>query len=690
MGESVCEVAERVLFGRTLADKLAPVAPGAVDLPGPAIPLPDRPGRPPELAFDRDVPRPRVRGLRDERDRGVLLHALANHELLAAELFALALLRFPDAPPRLRRAWFATLAEEQAHLSAYLERMGEAGTSLGEVGVSTHFWDVLAPVEDAGAFVIGMALVLEQANLDFSGHWRARFEEAGDPRTAETLRQVYEDEIRHVRIGARWMRRLSQREGESDWDTFVRAAPPGLGPARARGPVIDVEARRRAGLDDDYVRRLRTAGGSRGRVPRVFVMNAGVEDLLGGRSSSDAVDADLAALPLWSAEREDVVLAPSPSLPWLAALAERGVPVPAFADELPERATEIVPWSWSPGVPASQARGDDARRVELFSKVWSARLARRLIEGCTVACDPRDLGVVCESLGEVEAAVADGGSYVVKAAYSASGRHRVRVEGGLDDRARTFVAGAGPVVVERWLDVVAELSAHADVEPDRVRHLGITRFGARNGVFRGVVLGPPDSGLPREVVAFLDGGGAGRAWDELQRVLAAVAEEARDAGHLGPLSIDALVVRGEGGLRLEALSEVNPRQTMGRLSLSVRRRLAPGARGVWWFAPITALRREGLDPMGVERVLAEALPASLRDGRLARGVLATTDPTAARRVATFAVVAPTYAEVADTLERFATARPGLRATLDWVRPAGRGIIAAGGGDGVGGGARGGA
>ncbi|MCA9493117.1 MAG: DUF455 family protein [Myxococcales bacterium] len=666
MSESVREVAERVLLGRTLADKLLPVGRALRDDPGDAIRTPDRPGRPRELAFDRSAPRARVRTLRDDRDRGVLLHALANHELLAAELFALALLKFGDAPPRLRRAWVATLAEEQEHLSAYLARMEEAGVALGDVAVSTHFWDVLAPVDDAGAFVVGMALVLEQANLDFAGHWAARFEEAGDAATAATLRQVYEDEIRHVRIGALWMRRLLGREGESDWETFVRTSPAGLGPARARGPRVDVDARRRAGLDEDFVRRLQTAGGSRGRVPRVFVMNAGVEDLLGGRSSSDAVDADLATLPMWAAEQEDVVQAPAPSLAWSSALADVGVPVPAFAEELPDRYAQIVPWAWSPGVPAARVTGAEARRAELFSKVWGTEVARRLLDGCGVAHDPRDVGVACDGVEAVEAALAGGGPTVVKAAFSASGRHRVRVSGSLDDRARTFVGRAGPVVVEPWLDVVAELSAHAEVEPQRVRHLGITRFGARQGVFRGVVLGPPDSGLPREVVAFLDGGGSARAWDELQRVLAAVAEEARAAGHLGPLSIDALVVRGQDGLRLKALSEVNPRWTMGRLSLSLRRRLAPGARGVWWFVPLTALRKEGLAPSDVPRAL--ALPCELLEGRLARGVLATTDPAAARRVATFAVVAPTFGEVADALERFARAYPAAGATLDWVRP----------------------
>jgi hypothetical protein len=100
------EIAERVLFAETLEEKLR-VGPAAVadDAPGRAITLPDGPGRPPELRVRGDGVRvdfPGVHRLDDDRERGVMLHFLANHELLAAELMALVLLRFPDAPKEYR------------------------------------------------------------------------------------------------------------------------------------------------------------------------------------------------------------------------------------------------------------------------------------------------------------------------------------------------------------------------------------------------------------------------------------------------------------------------------------------------------------------------------------------------------------------------------------------------------------
>jgi len=96
------EAAERILFAESLEEKLRLAPAGAVDdVPGPALGTPDAPGRPPELRVRADGVRvdfPGVHRLDDERERGVMLHFLANHELLAAELMALVLLKFPDAP----------------------------------------------------------------------------------------------------------------------------------------------------------------------------------------------------------------------------------------------------------------------------------------------------------------------------------------------------------------------------------------------------------------------------------------------------------------------------------------------------------------------------------------------------------------------------------------------------------------
>ena len=63
----------------------------------------------------------------DPVERGRVLHFFANHELLALELMAVALLRFPDAPHSFRRGIIETMKEEQKHLNLYIESMNRLG-----------------------------------------------------------------------------------------------------------------------------------------------------------------------------------------------------------------------------------------------------------------------------------------------------------------------------------------------------------------------------------------------------------------------------------------------------------------------------------------------------------------------------------------------------------------------------------
>ena len=90
--------AERVLLSDSLEEKLAPPAERLTDeCPGPALLKLEAPGRPDGLRMagrgDR-VELPPERDLHREEERAVLLHLFANHELLATELMALAILRF--------------------------------------------------------------------------------------------------------------------------------------------------------------------------------------------------------------------------------------------------------------------------------------------------------------------------------------------------------------------------------------------------------------------------------------------------------------------------------------------------------------------------------------------------------------------------------------------------------------------
>src|SRR6266545_4284940 len=135
------DFALRILSARTLDVKLARLPEGATDSrPGPALRL-ARPARPPNLQI---VPLSEARvpvreGMADPAQRARILHALANHELQAAELFAWALLAFPDAPAEFRRGLAWLLEEEQAHCRMYLDRLKSYQVTLGDYPVSGYF-----------------------------------------------------------------------------------------------------------------------------------------------------------------------------------------------------------------------------------------------------------------------------------------------------------------------------------------------------------------------------------------------------------------------------------------------------------------------------------------------------------------------------------------------------------------------
>src|SRR6187401_2455615 len=122
-----------IVAAESLEAKLRAPPRGLTDLaPGPPLRL-ERPGRPSAL---HTVPGaqakvPPARGMADPSQRARILHALANHELQAVELFAWALLAFPAAPRAFRAGLVAILADEQRHLRLYDERLAAHGLRFG-------------------------------------------------------------------------------------------------------------------------------------------------------------------------------------------------------------------------------------------------------------------------------------------------------------------------------------------------------------------------------------------------------------------------------------------------------------------------------------------------------------------------------------------------------------------------------
>ena len=688
-GMEIRRFAEQVLFGTRWEDKLIALDRYEDRASGAGIATPSAPGRPPGLGLDEWHQREKlrfrdVRHFHSEKERGLVLHFFANHELLALELMALALLKFPQAPEKFRRGLVQTLRDEQEHVRLYQRRMQEIGVQFGEIPVGDFFWKAIGPMETPMDFVTGLSLTLEQANLDYARHYAEVYRQLDDPETAAILERIYRDEIGHVKHGLTWFRRW-QETGLSEWDAYRRALRFPLGPARAKGIGFNRAGRLQAGLSADYIDELELFSQSRGRCPVVYWFNANCEEQVAlgrpGLTPSQRVaelEADFQALPMLLCVRDDVVLLrekPSPS--FLRRMQGLGFAIPEFvecsADSLAALAERKVnalrPWGWSPdsaelfaplveGLP----RGGEgpcwsAAIRSLYAKSWSAaRLGEFLAaQEADYFCGTDVVGTACATTDQVLAEIGRLGeagfdAVVVKAIYGSSGRGQIHCRGGqlrAEQRGRleNILRQQGQVVVEPWLDKVVDLSLHFDVGAEgEATVAGWTRFLTDGrGQYRGSFVGSLTAGLDEEVKRFLYGDGRdARRLPKLGEQLAEwLAEPLCAAGYQGPVGVDAMVYRDCDRLRLKPIVEINPRTTMGRVALKLQQ-MVNSARTALWLVisrrEVTAAGFAGLAECAA--ALEAAHPARMMpdDKQLSGGVLFTTDPAQARSFATVLLV----------------------------------------------------
>jgi len=255
---TVATYAEALIRSEILHDKLSAPPPDLVDAPASTPLVLERPGRPDSLRIvsaDR-AKVPGADGIADPAQRTRLVHGSANHELQAVELFAWALLAFPDAPPAYRRGLLQLLADEQRHCQLYIDRLADWNVRFGDYPVSGYFWNKVPCLTTPLRFICAMCLTFETANLDHSLEFAQRSRQVGDDRSADIFAEVHRDEQRHVRFGWRWLGKLKPTD-QSMWDAYRDNLSYPLRPERARGRHFSAEARTAAGLAPDFIANLK-------------------------------------------------------------------------------------------------------------------------------------------------------------------------------------------------------------------------------------------------------------------------------------------------------------------------------------------------------------------------------------------------------------------------------------------------
>jgi uncharacterized ferritin-like protein (DUF455 family) len=698
------EFAERVLFSSSLEEKLQPPDFITDEQPGSALVTPAAPGRPRGLIFKPTGTArgefPGTRHLEQNHDRGRLLHFFANHELLATELMALVLLKFPDAPAAFRKGVLETLKDEQEHTRLYMERMKSCGIEFGSIPVSGYFWRAVSGMESPMDYVAGLSLTFEQANLDFARHFSTCFGEVGDADSAKLLQKIYRDEIGHVAYGLKWFRRW-KNPSESDWEAFCRQLKFPLSPARAKGFSINVEGRKAAGLPVDFIEHLNVFSQSKGRTPTVFVFNPLTEArLAGGKNFSPKkhqvhLTHDLTALPMFLCRQDDIVLVEQrPSVHFLSGLKEAGFTLPEFAElvaPLAERKLGALrPWAWGPDSvelfeplfsnlteqKRAAAECFNPRIVALYSKAWSANFLRNFLRQGRASsplpaapqqaedfapatprrarsaapyqswlCTDSEVGVAVNSVAAAPAAIVairQHGHHkvVLKESIGVAGSNAIRLfEPEVLETQKRWIANViesgREVVVEPWLERVMDFSAQLEMTTTGLKLCGYT--GLINDA-RGQYLGnwaepKHEKAFPVAVLTSLQV--TPRAGNEIQiffsHLFKALETELQAEGFVGPLGIDCFVYRDANeNLKLKPVVEINPRYTMGRLTVELMKRVCPGSYGLYRLMNHASLKATGYtDFKCYAAEQQEAFPVRLEgspNARIREGFVALNDP----------------------------------------------------------------
>jgi hypothetical protein len=385
---------------------------------------------------------------------------------------------------------------------------------------------------------------------------------------------------------------------------------------------------------------------------------------------------DLANLPQFLCQPEDVVLlAKRPSVKFLSYLSQAGVQSPDFvelsqgridpADRLCQRELGgLRPWAWGPDSVelleplfshvASEARGPyfNDEIGQLYSKVWSAGFLRKVLACCPgVAaaapwlCPEQETGVAVGSLEDALGAIAairGRGHHrlVVKQAYGLAGQSSLRLwEPELLPAQRQWLVNALKhslqLVVEPWLERELDFSVQLEMGPSGLELRGYTGLITDlKGQFLANRAEPTYRRcLPTKVASLIDtpADASARIEHLYGEIFALLEAELRRVGFAGPVSIDAFVYRtSQGDCRLKPVVEINPRYTMGRLTVELMKHVYPGSCGLFRLVSRAQARAEGFaDFPSYACSLGERLRLHLEGGpvpKIRQGALCLNDP----------------------------------------------------------------
>lgn len=587
-----------------------------------------QPVRPKKLQFGNKANRlskfPKTSELEDPKAVAKVMHYLANHELLALEIMALVLLKFPDAPKAFRMGLAREMREEQEHMEQYLQRMNQLGMEFGEVPVNNFFWRMLKDIEHPIEFCSKMALTFEQANLDFSKYFIDEFERIGDKTTVDLLTKVYEDEIGHVGFGLHWFKKWSGNP-ENLFEAHKKSLsfPLGLQRAKAERKCFDVEARIKAGFDENYIESLKYFQSSKERPAVLRYFNPEIEDKLLKNQKNyqpkkimQNMKKSLEHIPwIFSLSQDVVLVSKKPSKTFLDQFLKVGWSYPEYLvcsnrqqqRELMQSRTwaSVEPWGLETEnlelkndsdvdiLDKSNLQISKKDLVQLHSSQYSCSLFREFVSLFPKYKDllPKE-NELPQSFSDSEKAVeycSNWSRVVLKAPLGLSGRsvffYNTEDREGLLAKITSIIESQSLVVCEPYLDRVFDFSLQAKYLNDKNSFKwGLARFfssdsGSYSGGFVGKSL---FHDLGEDEKRFWNQQKSEPSVQDLLIDLQSFLEEKFiGLSYLSSAGVDCFVYKDSSGFKLRPLVEINARHNMGFLKWQLSKKVKPGVRAVF-------------------------------------------------------------------------------------------------------------
>ena len=212
---------------------------------------PAQPARPdkPEILPPGKMPRRGPGGT----GKATLMHALAHIEFNAIDLAWDIIARFTahDLPRGFYDDWVKVATDETEHFLLLVGLLRDLGSDYGAFPAHAGLWEAAEKTaDDFQARLAVVPMTFEARALDTAPPLMDKLRQAKDDAGLTVVQRIFNDEIDHVAIGAKWFDLACSRVGEDPARAYQRLVSPHF--PKGLKPPFNHEGRQQAGLPKEF------------------------------------------------------------------------------------------------------------------------------------------------------------------------------------------------------------------------------------------------------------------------------------------------------------------------------------------------------------------------------------------------------------------------------------------------------